>query len=86
MKYKKVFYSEKLNKVRSKDFGWVSNSTFDESNGYEYVGTMTPIEFELLLESLFEKYGIKDISHEQFENMFIDIRTFCDIIKGILEK
>lgn len=86
MKYRKVFYSEEKNKVRSKSFDWVSNSTLNEEGDFEYVGTMTPTELDLLVESLFSKYGVKDITLEQFENMFGDIRTFCDILKGLLEK
>jgi hypothetical protein len=86
MKYRKVFYSEEKNKVRSKSFDWVSNSTLNEEDDFEYVGTMTPTELDLLVESLFSKYGVKDITLEQFENMFGDIRTFCDILKGLLEK
>ena len=86
MKYRKVFYSEKLNKVRSRQNLWTSDSTMDLSDGYEYIGSMTQVELDLLIEALFEKYGIKDITHEQFETMFGDVRTFCDILKGILEK
>jgi hypothetical protein len=86
MKYRKVFYNEEANKVRSRDFDWVADATFDDSNGYQYVGTMTPVELDLLIESLFSKHGFSDITLEEFQNMFGDVRTFCDIIKGILEK
>jgi hypothetical protein len=86
MKYRKVFYNEELNKVRSRNFDWVSDTTFEDSAGFEYVGTMTPVELDLLIEALFSKHQFKDISLEDFENMFGDVRTFCDIIKGILDK
>ena len=56
MKYRKVFYSEEKNKVRSKSFDWVSNSTLNEEDDFEYVGTMTPTELDLLVESLFSKF------------------------------
>ena len=49
--YKKVFYNELSQKA------WRTNTTAVEQNvSYEYIGTMTLAEYELLIETLFELY------------------------------
>ena len=46
---------------------------------------MNRIEFDLLIEALFEKYGDDEITKENFKDMFDEIRKFCDKIKGAVE-
>jgi len=80
-KYKPVFYNEDSQKV------WRTNTSIgDIPIEYDYVGSMTEVEFDLLLEVLYEIYHTKDITLENFERVFGDIRTFCDIIKKIVEE
>lgn len=75
---KMVFWNETHQHIRFK-----SNSTFANDFEYEFVGEATQVEFDLLLEVLWELYGDDRISLEDFERVFGDIRTFCDIVKKI---
>lgn len=78
--YKKVFYNELSQKA------WRTNTTANEQDvNYEYVGTMTQAEYELLVETLFELYEENEISLEAFSRIFGDIRTFCDHIKNLVD-
>jgi hypothetical protein len=78
--YKKVFYNEVNQKV------WRTNTTANEQDvNYEYIGTMTSAEYDLLIETLFELYEDDEISLEAFSRIFGDIRTFCDHIKKLIE-
>ncbi len=78
--YKKVFYNELSQKA------WRTNTTAVEQNvSYEYIGTMTLAEYELLIETLFELYDNNEISLEAFARIFGDIRTFCDHIKKLVD-
>lgn len=80
-KYKPVFYNETSQKV------WRTNTTIgDIPIEFDYVGTMTEVEFELLLEVLFEIFSTNDIMLDDFERVFGDIRTFCDIIKRLVNE
>jgi hypothetical protein len=78
--YKKVFYNEVSQKV------WRTNTTaLEQDVNYEYIGTMTLAEYDLLVETLFELYEDNEISLEAFARIFGDIRTFCDHIKNLVE-
>ena len=46
---------------------------------------MNRTEFDLLIEALFEKYGDNKMSNENIQEMYDDIRKFCDKIKGLVE-
>ena len=80
-KYNMVFWDEDGQHIRYK-----STATFDCDYRYEYVGNATRAEFDLLLEALFELYGDDFISLDDFQRVFGDIRTFCDIVKKIVEE
>ena len=78
--YKKVFYNEMSQKA------WRTNTTANEQDvNYEYIGTMTQAEYELLVETLFELYEDNEISLKAFSRIFGDIRTFSDYIKNIVD-
>lgn len=78
--YKKVYYNEVSQKV------WRTNTTaIEQSVNYEYIGTMTLAEYELLVETLFELYEDNEISLEAFVRIFGDIRTFSDHIKKLVD-
>lgn len=76
-----VFWNEDDQRIRFK-----TNATFDGDYNYEYVGNATRAEFDLLLEVLFEIYGDDFISLENFQTVFGDIRTFCDVVKRVVEE
>jgi hypothetical protein len=76
-----VFWNETDQHIRFK-----SNATFANDYKYEYVGTATRAEFDLLLEVLFIVFEDDFISLEDFERVFGDIRTFCDVVKKIVEE
>jgi DNA-binding ferritin-like protein (Dps family) len=62
-----------------------TTSIGDVSIRYHYVGTMTPAEYDLLIEVLWELFEDDKITVAQFERIFGDIRTFCDKVKNIVE-
>ena len=80
MRYYYIYYSEKLQKVGRKleHQGMVEN--------YEYLGTMTATELELLKECLFERYGENRIILRQYQRYFGDLKSFCQRLKMILEE
>ena len=47
---------------------------------------MTRVEFDLLVEVLWEVFEDKDIPLKDFMKYYNDIRHFCDKIKIILER
>jgi len=77
---KKVYWNDTSQRIR-----WTTNSTYDDLYQYNYIGLMNRIEFDLLIEALFEKYGDDEITKENFKDMFDEIRKFCDKIKGAVE-
>jgi hypothetical protein len=46
---------------------------------------MTRVEFDLLVEVLWEIFEDKDIPFEDFKKYFNDIRVFCDKIKVLMD-
>jgi len=78
--YKHVYWNKDSQRIR-----WTTNCTFEGYISYDFVGAMTRVEFDLLLEILVIKYGDEIITLEMFERVFGDIRTFCDQVKGIVE-
>jgi len=80
MNYRKVYFDETNQKVR-----WTSNNSADLAVTYEYVGSMTKIEFDLLIEILWELYQDGTISFDDFQRIFGDLREFCDRIKNIIQ-
>ena len=79
--YKKVYWNEIDQRM------WrTTTSVGDMSVRYEYIGTMTPAEYELLIEVLWELFEDDKISLKEFQQIFGDIRTFCDKIKNLVEE
>lgn len=81
MIYRGVYWNDERQRIR-----WTTNTTFDNYNDYEYIGAMTRAEFDLLLEVLVEFFGDDEITMEQFNRVFYDLRQFCDKIKGLIEE
>ena len=79
--YRNVFWNEIDQRM------WRTNTSVkDVSVRYEYIEQMTKVEYELLIEVLWELYDDKKITRGQFEMVFGDIRSFCDRIKKIIEE
>lgn len=78
MKYRNVYFDEENQKVR-----WTMNNTADLAVSYEYLGTMSRVEIDLLVEILWELYGDNNITFLDFAKMFGELRTFCDQLKQI---
>ena len=78
--YRNVYWNEIDQRM------WRTTTTAGEiSVKYEYVGTMTLAEYELLIEVLYELFDDRKISIDDFQKIFGDIRTFCDKIKKLLD-
>jgi len=78
MKYRKVYFDEDNQKLR-----WTMNNTGDLAVTYEYLGTMSRVEVDLLVETLWELYGDNNITFLEFAKIFGELRTFCDQLKRI---
>lgn len=81
MSYRGVYWNDGRQRIR-----WTTNTTFENYIEYEYIGSMTRAEFDLLLEILVEFFGDDKITMEQFVFVFDDLRNFCDKIKGLIEE
>ena len=80
MKNNNVYFDHCNQKVR-----WTQTSTSDMPVHYHYVGSMTRVEFDLLVEVLWEVFDDSDISLQEFCQYYQEIREFCDQIKKIIE-
>ena len=64
MKFSKVYFDENNQKVR-----WTQNITEDIDVSYDYVGKMTRVEFDLLIEILWEIFENEDIPLKDFTKL-----------------
>lgn len=80
MIYSSVYFDETNQKLR-----WTTTAPENLKFKYEYIGKMTRVEFDLLVEVLFDIYQDQPIKLTEFANIFGDIRKFCDQIKKILD-
>jgi hypothetical protein len=51
---------------------------------YYYMGQLTDVEYELLIEILFRAYGENDIMLEQFLLYFTELKEFSDRIDELI--
>ena len=80
MIYSSVYFDETNQKLR-----WTTTAPENLKFKYEYIGKMTRVEFDLLVEILFELYQDRPIKLIEFGLIFTDIRRFCDKLKNLLE-
>lgn len=79
--YRNVYWNEIDQRM------WRTTTTVgDVSVRFEYIGTMTSAEYDLLIETLWELFDDDKITLVEFARIFGDIRTFCDQIKNLVEK
>ena len=79
MKFSKVYFYENNQKVR-----WTQTTTDDMDITYDYVGKKTRVEFDLLIEILWEIFEDKDIPLKDFMKHYKEIRSYCDILKTMI--
>jgi hypothetical protein len=76
MKYNDVYFDDTNQKIR-----WTQSVPEDLAITYEYVGKSTRVEFDLLIELLWQKYEDSDIDLKDLKKIFNELRVFCDSIK-----
>ena len=75
-KYKGVFFDTTNQKIR-----WTQTSIDNIAVTYDYIGSSTRVEFDLLVELLWFKYEDGEIELNELKKIFEDLRAFCDNIK-----
>ena len=80
MKHKNVYFDQINQKVR-----WTQSTTDDIPVQYNYIGSMSRVEFDLLVEVLWEIFEDSDIKLEEFLRYYRQIREFCDDIKRLID-
>jgi|TARA_R110000772_G_scaffold122511_1_gene228757 hypothetical protein len=80
-KSKKIYFEEKNQRVR-----WTQTSSDDFKYDYKYIGNASEAEFDLLMELLWFMFEDDEISYNQFFDTFKELKTFCDQIKGLVDK
>lgn len=78
MKYLTIHYNEKDQKVKRT----LPTVEVDDPN-FQFIGTMTGVELDFLVECLSERYGEADITYKQFHRYFSQTRAFSDDVKKI---
>ena len=79
--YKNVYFDGEKQKVK-----WTQTTTTDLPIGMQYVGKMNRIEFDLLIDFLWDCYEDNDISFKEFKKHFEDFRNFIDSKKDLFKK
>lgn len=80
-KSKKIYFEEVEQRVR-----WTQSSTDKMKYNYKFIGVASEAEFDLLMELLWFMYEEDKISYNQFFDTFRELKTFCDEIKGLVDK
>ena len=80
-KSKKIYFEEVEQRVR-----WTQSSTDNMKYNYKFIGVASEAEFDLLMELLRFMYEEDEISYNQFFDTFRELKTFCDEIKGLVDK
>tara|TARA_Y100000592_G_C5413850_1_gene289551 strand:- start:373 stop:627 length:255 start_codon:yes stop_codon:yes gene_type:complete len=75
---KMVYWSESKQRIRFTEI-----HKFEDYENYEYIGSLTRVEFDLLIEALFIKFEDEEICLEDVQLMYDRLRRFCNEIKNI---
>lgn len=73
-----IYYDEINQKVKR------TRKRLQVVHNYYYMGQLTDVEYELLLEILFRAYGENDIMLEQFLLYFNELKEFIDKIDELI--
>tara|TARA_R110000851_G_scaffold32299_3_gene86849 strand:- start:455 stop:700 length:246 start_codon:yes stop_codon:yes gene_type:complete len=77
MKYNDVYFDDTNQKIR-----WTQTTPENLPVTYDYVGKTTRVEFDLLIELLWQRYEDSIIDLKDLKKIFNDLRVFCDSIKN----
>lgn len=77
MKYNDVYFDDTNQKIR-----WTQSIPENLPVTYDYVGKTTRVEFDLLIELLWQRYEDSIIDLKDLKKIFNDLRVFCDSIKN----
>lgn len=78
--FKMVYWSESKQRIR-----YTEIHNFEDYENYEYVGSLTRVEFDLLIEALFMKFQDEEICFEDVQLMYDRLRRFCNELKNITD-
>lgn len=81
MSYKNVYFDEEKQKVK-----WTKNSTTDLPLGFKYVGQMNRVEFDVLIDLLWDIYQDEHIPYTDFKDVLDEFRHFIDSKKTLFKK
>lgn len=73
-----IYYDEINQKVKR------TRKRLQVVHNYYYMGQLTDVEYELLIEILFRAYGENDIMLEQFLLYFNELKEFIDKIDELI--
>ncbi len=79
MKYFTIYYNESDQKLARR-----KPTIKLENENYHFLGTMTGVEMDFLVECLSDRFGDQNISLKQIQRYFTQTRTFADNIKKII--
>jgi hypothetical protein len=75
--YNDVYFDDTNQKIR-----WTQSGPKGIAVTYNYIGSTTRVEFDLLIELLWHKYEDSDIDLKDLKKIFGELRVFCDSIKN----
>lgn len=81
MSYKDVYFDEVKQKVK-----WTTNATTDLPLTMKHVGKMNRVEFDALIDFLWDIYEDNDISYKDFKKHLVAFRNFIDSQKELFKK
>jgi len=81
MSYKNVYFDEEKQKVK-----WTMSATTDVPINMKHVGKVNRVEFDLLIDFLWDVYEDNDISFKDFKKHLTAFRNFIDTQKDLFKK
>ena len=79
--YKGVWWSQTKQRIR-----YTSKHSFEDVKNYDYVGSLTQVEFDTFIEILFVRYQDTYISLDEISNIYDQYRNFLNRLKDITDK
>lgn len=81
MSYRGVYFDEEKQKVK-----WTTTATTDMPLSMKFVGKMNRVEFDALIDFLWDCYEDNDITYKEFKKHLDDFRNFIDSKKELFKK
>lgn len=80
MYYKGVYWNAEKQRIR-----YTEKHKFEDYKNYQYIGSLTRVEFDLLIEVLFVKFEDSHISFGEVQSIYDELRYFCNRVKDITD-